>query len=339
MADVTPGLHLDVEVRERGVDARFTVPDGETLALLGPNGTGKSTVADAVAGLVRPDSGRVVVAGETVFDGAGRWVPAHRRKVALLGQTARLFPHLRVHANVAFAPRSAGADRRAAAAAADHWLEAVGAAHLRDRRPHELSGGQAQRVALARALAAEPKVLLLDEPLSALDVGARAEVRSVLRSLLEGRTCVLITHDAADVVALADQAAVLEDGRIADQRPAADLLLSPATPFAARLAGMNLLPDGDGAWVFGPADLDLIATNDDGAGLSGTVVEVSVAGGRCRVTSSVAPAGADGTVDLVAELPAERHREIHPGAPVRLVPDLTRAHRVTTARRPDRPTR
>ncbi|BDD82516.1 molybdenum ABC transporter ATP-binding protein [Tsukamurella pulmonis] len=325
MAAVTAGLEVDATVAARGVDTRFTVPEGRTLALLGPNGTGKSTVAGAVAGLLRPDAGRIVVAGETVFDDDGRWVPAYRRRVALLGQTARLFPHLRVHANVAFAPRSAGANRRAAAEAADRWLAAVGAEHLRDRRPTELSGGQAQRVALARALAAEPKVLLLDEPLSALDVSARAEVRSLLRALLRDLTCVLITHDAADVVSLADEAAVLDDGRVSDHRPAADLLLAPATPFAARLAGMNLLPDGDGVRVFAPNAVRV--DGPDGAGMPGTVVEVTVAGGHCRVTARVE----QGTT-VVAELPAERYRELHPGDAVRLLPDPGRAGRAATAR-------
>lgn len=330
-----PGLEVAVSVPGRGVDAAFVVPDGAVLALLGPNGTGKSTVADAIAGLVRPDAGRITVAGETVFAaghgtddrGTEEWVPAHRRRVALLGQTARLFPHLSVRANIAFAPRSAGVARRVAAAAADHWLEAVGAAELAERRPHELSGGQAQRVALARALAAEPKVLLLDEPLSALDVGARVEVRGVLREHLAGRTCVLITHDAADVVALADAAAVLEDGRITDLRPAADLLLSPATPFAARLAGMNLLPDGEDVWVFPPDAVRV--SGPDGAGTPGTVVEVTVAGGRCRVTARTADGAA-----LVAELPADRHRDLRPGDPVQLEPDPARTRRAATARRP-----
>ncbi|TWS18380.1 ABC transporter ATP-binding protein [Tsukamurella asaccharolytica] len=325
-----PGLEVDVAVADRGVEAAFAVPAGRTLALLGPNGAGKSTVAGTVAGLVRPGAGRVTVGGRTVFDG-GTWIPAHRRRVALLGQTARLFPHLRVRANVAFAPRSAGADRRAAAAAADRWLEAVGADHLAGRRPNELSGGQTQRVALARALAAEPEVLLLDEPLSALDVSARAEVRGLLRALLRDRTCLLITHDAADVVALADEAAVLEGGRVVDRRPAAELLLSPATPFAARLAGMNLLPDGDGVWVFPPDAVRVDGT--DGDGRPATVVEVTVAGGRCRVTATVE----DGTA-LVAELPAERYRDLHPGDVVRLRPDPARARRAATARpAPDRP--
>ncbi len=330
---MTDGLQVDVTVASRGVDVRLTVPEGATLALLGPNGAGKSTVADAVAGLVRPDAGRVVVGEETVFDGAGQWVPAHRRKVALLRQTAHLFPHLRVRANVAFAPRSAGADRRAAAAAAEHWLAAVGAEHLADRRTTELSGGQAQRIALARALAAEPRVLILDEPLSALDVSARGEVRSLLRDLLRERTCVLITHDAADVVALADQAAVLEDGGITDRRAAADVLLSPATPFAARLAGMNLLPDGAGVpgpegtgpWVLPPDAVRI--EGPDGDGTPATVVEVTVTGGHCRVTSTTA----DGTT-VVAELSAERYRDVRPGDAVRLIADPGRGRRMPTPR-------
>ncbi len=339
---MTPGLAVRATVAGRGVDVDLAVVAGSTVALLGPNGAGKSTVADAVAGLVRPDAGRIAVAGETVFAaGAAEsaWVPAHRRRVALLGQSTRLFPHLGVRANVAFAPRSAGADRRAAGAAADRWLDAVGAADLADRRPDALSGGQAQRVALARALAAEPQVLVLDEPLSALDVSARAEVRGLLRELLAGRTCLLITHDPADVVALADEAAVLESGRITDHRAAADVLLSPTTPFAARLAGMNLLPDGDGGmWVFGPDEVELAVAGsapdgpDDGAGLAGTVVEVTVAGGRCRVTSTVVVPEGGGPSSVVAELPAARHRDLCPGDAVLLRPDRARARRVATAR-------
>ncbi|WP_461168188.1 ABC transporter ATP-binding protein [Tsukamurella serpentis] len=318
------GLEVDVRVPERHVDATFTVPTGRTLALLGPNGTGKSTVADAVAGLILPASGSVTVAGRTVF-GEGVRVPAHRRSVALLGQNTRLFPHLSVRANVAFAPRSAGASRRDAAAAADHWLDAVGAEQLRDRRPTELSGGQAQRVALARALAARPQVLLLDEPLSALDVAARSQVRTLLRDLIRDLTCVVITHDAADVVALADRAAVLEGGRVVDERDATELLLRPATAFAARLAGMNLLPDGDGAWVFGPDALEV--SGPDGDGLPATVREVTVTGGHCRVQAVTV----DGTA-LVAQVPAPRHADLRPGAAVRLQPHYARASRAPAAR-------
>lgn len=327
-------LHAEVVAGARGVDAALVVERGCTVALLGPNGTGKSTIADAIAGLLRPDAGRITVDGTELF-GPGRWVPPHRRPVALLGQSARLFPHLSVRANVAFAPRSAGMSRRTANAAADRWLAAVGATAFAGRRPDELSGGQAQRVALARALAAEPSVLLLDEPLSALDVSARSTMRTLLREVLGDLTCVLVTHDATDVVALADEAAVLDGGRIVERKPAADLLLSPTTPFAARLAGMNLLPEGDGAWVFGPDALSVSGPQTstdtgDGAGLAGTVMEVTVVGGRCRVTSAVRVDGAGAPTVLVAELPADRHRELHPGDRVRLRPDAARVRRVAT---------
>lgn len=238
-------VHARIAARARGVDVALDVASGATLALLGENGSGKSTVLNAIAGLVRPDRGEVVVGGRMLFgvapDGRGVDVPVHDRRVALLAQQPLLFPHLSARENVAFAPRSRGASRPAARAIADARLAEVGATELADARPGELSGGQAQRVALARALAAEPDLLLLDEPMSALDVASRDDVRRALTAALRGRTAIFVTHDPLDALLLADDAIVLDRGRVAERGAPRDLLAAPQTPFAARLAGVALV--------------------------------------------------------------------------------------------------
>jgi molybdate transport system ATP-binding protein len=159
-------FEFSATVVDRGLDVSFSVADGETVALIGPNGAGKSTVLSVAAGLLMPDQGRVVLDGRplTVHGHGVRraWVAPHDRHVALLAQDPLLFPHLTVLDNVAFAPRSRGAGRADSRATALHWLEQVGVSELADRKPTQVSGGQAQRVAVARALAADPQLLLLD---------------------------------------------------------------------------------------------------------------------------------------------------------------------------------
>lgn len=239
-------LQLDVAVDERGVEMGFLVPDGQTVAILGPNGSGKSTALAVAAGLVRPDRGRVVLDGRVLTDAReGVHVPPHDRRTALLGQEPLLFPHLSALDNVAFGARVTGTSRREARARAQDWLDEVGVGELAERRPGQLSGGQAQRVAVARALAAEPQVLLLDEPLAALDVDVAPAMRHTLRKVLAGRTAVVVTHDVLDALLLADQVVVLEAGSIVEQGPADEVLSRPRSPFAARLAGLNLVP---GTW-------------------------------------------------------------------------------------------
>ncbi|GEO94450.1 ATP-binding cassette domain-containing protein [Kocuria turfanensis] len=212
-------LDVTARLRARDLDVTVSVADGQTLALTGPNGAGKSSLLAVVAGLLVPDTGRAVLDGRVLFDldaaGRGPWVPAHDRGVVLLAQDPLLFPHLSVLENVAFGPRSRGAGRRRARAAAVQWLEAVGAAPLAHRRPAALSGGQAQRVAVARALAADPRLLLLDEPFASLDSTAAPALRELLRRVLAGRMAVVVTHDPADVEALADAEVRLEHGRVA----------------------------------------------------------------------------------------------------------------------------
>jgi molybdate transport system ATP-binding protein len=236
-------LILRGAVDRRGVDLEFSVGAGEVLAVLGPNGAGKSTVLRVIAGLIRPDRGLVQVGERVLTDTArGTFVPTCQRRVGLLQQDPLLFPHLDVAANVAFGPRCQRG-RRHAAGSAEHWLALVGVADLAGRNPRKLSGGQAQRVALARALAAEPDVLLLDEPMAGLDVAAATAMRALLREVLtrDGRSAVLITHDLADALTLADRVLVLESGRIAELGATAAVLTAPRSRFGARIAGVNLV--------------------------------------------------------------------------------------------------
>jgi len=237
---------LSFAVAERDVEVTLDVAAGETLALLGPNGSGKSTALGVSAGLVAPDTGRVALDGRLLTDtSSGIRVPPHARRTALLGQEPLLFPHLDALENVAFGPRSAGTPRASARAAAQRWLDEVGVGDLADRRPGQLSGGQAQRVAVARALAAEPALLLLDEPLAALDVAVLPALRQTLRRVLADRTTVVVTHDPLDALLLADRVVVLTDGRVVEEGPSAEVLSRPRSPFAARLAGLNLVA---GVW-------------------------------------------------------------------------------------------
>jgi molybdate transport system ATP-binding protein len=230
---------------QRGVEFDVSLDDGEVLAVLGPNGVGKSTLLLMIAGLLRPDEGRISLGGTVVTDTAsGAFVPAHARGVAMLSQQALLFPHMSALANVAYAPRCRGLSRSAARAAAHRWLDAVGADDLAERKPAQLSGGQAQRVAVARALAAEPQLLLLDEPMAALDVTAAPALRRLLRELLRdaGRTAIIVTHDLLDALAVADKVIVVDNGRVVESGPVRDVLTAPRSDFAARIAGVNLVP-------------------------------------------------------------------------------------------------
>ena len=243
---VSGGLDARLLVRRSEgfeLDVHLTVPAGRTVALLGPNGAGKSTVVSALAGLVPLEGGRITLSGRVLDDPAGGLhVPPARRRIGVVFQDLFLFPHLDVTGNVAFGLRELGHSRRDARRRADEWVARMGLDGLGARRPGELSGGQAQRVALARALAPEPELLLLDEPLSALDVGSRARIRRVLASHLGGFAGprILITHDPAEAFQLADEIHVLEAGRVTQVGTAEELRLRPRTRYAADLAGANL---------------------------------------------------------------------------------------------------
>jgi molybdate transport system ATP-binding protein len=190
-------------------------------------------------------SGTIALDRQVLDDAGGaQFVPAERRPVGLLFQNYRLFPHLTVRDNVAFAPRSRGLDRRTARGIAAQWLDRLAIAELAKRKPAQLSGGQAQRVALARALAADPALLLLDEPLAALDAKTKVEVRAELRRHLSafGGPTLIVTHDPLEAMVMADRLLVLEHGRIVQQGTPASVARRPATQYVARLVGLNLYP-------------------------------------------------------------------------------------------------
>jgi len=239
------GLAVEAEVR-RGtfiLGVSLTAPPGQVVGLLGPNGAGKSTLLSAVAGLTPVSAGRITLAGHVLDDAdRGTFVEAAGRPVGFVFQNYRLFPHLTVADNVAFSPRARGLGRRAARSAAQHWLDRLGLADLAGRKPDQLSGGQAQRVALARALAGEPQLLLLDEPLSALDAGTRLDVQAELKRHLAdfAGPCLLVTHDPLEALVLADQLIVLEGGRIVQQGTPQQVARRPGTEYVAKLVGLNL---------------------------------------------------------------------------------------------------
>ena len=234
VALVRGSLQLDVDIR---VDAT------EVVALVGPNGAGKTTLLRALAGLQPIREGRVVV-GEEVLDDTSE--PLHRapeaRSVSVVFQDHLLFPHLSVLDNVAYGLVARGARRRPARARALSWLEKFEVAGYAGARPRVLSGGQAQRVALARALATNPALLLLDEPLAAIDPGARAGLRRALRAQLveAAGVRILVTHDPLDAMAMADRLVVLEEGRVTQEGTLAEVTARPRSPWAARLVGLNL---------------------------------------------------------------------------------------------------
>jgi len=338
-------LRIRAVVADRHLDVDFSVSAGEVLAVLGPNGAGKSTALHVIAGLVHPDDGIVRLGDRLLTDtAAGVNVATHDRRVGLLLQDPLLFPHLSVAANVAFGPHSRHKPFRTLRSrergTALRWLREVDAERLADRRPRELSGGQAQRVAIARALAAEPEVLLLDEPLKGLDVAAAAAIRAVLRTAVARTGCavILITHDLLDVFTLADRVLVLESGKVAETGPVTQVLAAPRSHFGARIAGINLVngtigPDGalhtgtgvrwhaaapggrltpgeNAVAVFPPTAVAVYRERPHGSPrntVEATVAELDVRGSAVLVRGDAQPNGAPGlaaeiTVDAAAEL-------------------------------------
>jgi molybdate transport system ATP-binding protein len=239
-------LQADVALRlgSLALEAQVHAVPGEIVAVLGPNGAGKTTLLRALAGLVRIERGSVTLDG-IVFDDVARGthLPPERRPIGVVFQDYLLFPHLSVLENVAFGLRARGVRAADARATAIGWLERFGLSREIDAKPRALSGGQAQRVALARALATDPRLLLLDEPLAALDVSARGELRRELKRHLASFSGVriVITHDPLEAIALADRLLILEGGRVVQTGSPADVTQRPRSRYVADLVGVNLL--------------------------------------------------------------------------------------------------
>ena len=235
---------LSVRLGDLRLEVALAVVPGETVAVVGPNGAGKTTMLRALAGLQPLTAGRITLDGRVLDDTTtGTATPAEDRNAGVVFQDYLLFPHLSVLDNVAFGLRSRGLRRAEANRRAEDWLDRVGLGGAALRRPSHLSGGQAQRVALARALAVEPALLLLDEPLAALDASVRGETRRELARHLRDHAGVrvVVTHDPLDAAALADRLLVLEGGRVVQQGSLAELTEGPRSAYVADLVGVNLL--------------------------------------------------------------------------------------------------
>ena len=239
---------LELQVRRRlgefVLDAALTAPAREITVLVGESGAGKTTLLRLVAGLAHPDEGRITIEGRVLFDHAsGVRLPPRARAVGYVGQEYTLFPHLTVRDNVAFGPRASGLPAAEVRTRTDAALARFALAPLARRRPAELSGGQQQRVAIARALVLDPRILLLDEPLSALDPATRRSVRIELRQMLTGLPCatLFVTHHPGDALAFGDQIAVLERGRVTQSGSRDAFVRHPRSAYVAEFLGLNLL--------------------------------------------------------------------------------------------------
>jgi putative spermidine/putrescine transport system ATP-binding protein len=346
-APQTKGARTAVEVRLEGLSRHYgpvvaldhldlTLEPGELIALLGPSGCGKTTTLRLLAGLEDADTGRITVGGRDITH-----VSAAKRDMGMVFQAYSLFPHMTVRQNVAFGLRlrkvsSAQRDKRAL-----EMLDLVGLSVQADRYPHQLSGGQQQRVALARALAIEPQVLLLDEPLSALDAKVRAQLRDEIRRIqLEvGITTLFVTHDQEEALAIADRVGVMREGRLEQLAPPTEVYSRPATSFVAEFVGLsNRLtgevrggevivrgcklplverdtPEGQVVALVRPEAVSLASNAPDsgleGSGpLTGTVIAITFLGATSRVTVDL------GDTRVMAQLPTSEASALAAGSRV-----------------------
>ncbi len=315
---------IALELGTLDLDVSLDVAPGEVLALLGPNGAGKSTVLRALAGLEPIDRGRIAIDGITVDDPAARvFVPPEDRPIGMMFHDLLLFEHLSVVDNVAFGLRARRVPRREADARARAWIDRFGLGEYANQRPAVLSAGQAQRIALARALAVSPRLLLLDEPLAALDVGTRADVRRDLRQHLSESESIriLVTHDPIDAHTLANRIAIIEDGRIIQAGTVAEVSAQPKSRYVADLVGINLTsgvvidgilttksggrivvadaPAGRASALIHPHSITLTRDRPEHTSARnlwpGTVIDIMRLGDRARVRL-------DGAVPLTAEI-------------------------------------
>ena len=313
------------------LDVELAVAVGELVAVLGPNGAGKTSLLRALAGLLPLNAGRVTLDGVVLDDAEeGIRVPSERRPIGLVFQDYLLFPHLSVVENIAFGLRARGMAHSAALAEARRWLDRVGLPEEGGRKPASLSGGQAQRVALARVLATNPTLLLLDEPMAALDASTRVEFRRDLRRHLQSFRGVrlLVTHDPVEAMAMADRLVVLESGRVLQSGTPADVTQHPRSRYVADLVGVNLfrgrashdviaLADGGSLTAAGAGDGDVFAvvhprtvalfrTRPDGTPRNvweGRAVDLDLEGDRVRVRLAGSPS-------IVAEVTPAAVREL-----------------------------
>jgi len=319
-------LDADIQLRlsRLNLDIAFTVEAGEVVALLGPNGSGKSTTLRALVGLLPLAGGRIVLDG-TVLDDPAQHVkiPPEKRPIGLMFQDYLLFPHLSALENVAFGLRAKGTSKKAAREKASQTLARLGLEGLAEAKPGSMSGGQQQRVAMARALVTDPRLLLLDEPLAALDVSTKTDVRRLLREVLRQSNAanVLVTHDLLDAVALGDRMIVIQDGEVVQTGTPAEVTARPRSSYVADLVGVNLLRgtahgtildiDGGGKLtcaepatgpvlaVIAPAAVSVSRQRPEGSGENtwpGQISAVDLMGDRVRVRT-------EGTPAITAEVP------------------------------------
>lgn len=315
-----------VELGRFTLDIDLRAEPGETVALLGPNGCGKSTTLTTIAGLRGLSTGSLRI-GPAVLDdpGAGRWVAPHARRIGYVFQDLQLFPHLSALDNVAYGLRRRGQDRNQARTAASQWLSLLGIGSLGNARPGTLSGGQAQRVALARALATEPEVLLLDEPMSALDATSRLAIRGELRRRLDAFAGItlLVTHDLIDVVGLADRVVVLDEGRVIQEATPDDLRRHPRSPHAAAMVGRNVVPaTRTGATISLAPGIEVMLVGSEQLGADGPV-DVVCSPTAVQLTPAQAdrPAGSWPTTVVGIEAVGD-HARAHLGPPLPLLARL-----------------
>jgi molybdate transport system ATP-binding protein len=338
---------VGVQLGPLDLQVDLAVEQGEVLAILGPNGAGKSTLLRALAGLIPIDSGRIEIDGVVLDDPAANvFVPAERRPIGVVFQDYLLFAHLSAIENVAFGLRARGTTKAVARASARDWLQRVGLHDHASHRPRALSGGQAQRVALARALATDPRLLLLDEPLAALDAGTRGGVRRDLRKHLESfdGMRVLVTHDPVDAYALADRVAILDAGRLVQIGTISEVAAHPRSRYVADLVGTNLVVGNVSGGVLTTADGAHVVVADAQPGRSfavirpqgialsrsapadssvrnvwhGVVGDIDRLGDRVRV-------GVEGSMPLTAEITAAalESMELRPGDQVHAIVKAT----------------
>ena len=312
----------------------LTIAPGELVALLGPSGCGKTTALRLLAGLEQADQGRVLVGGEDVTD-----LPANKRNIGMVFQAYSLFPHMVAWENVAFGLLMRGVPTSERRKRADEMLELVGLARMADRYANQMSGGQQQRVALARALAIRPQVLLLDEPLSALDAKVRSRLRDEIRRIqLEvGITTLFVTHDQEEALAIADRVGVMQAGRLEQLGPPTEVYSRPATPFVADFVGLTNripgevkfggvevrgtqlplvqkdVPTGPAIALVRPEAVSITGDADNASGaLIGTVIAVAFLGATSRVTVDL------GDITVLAQMPTSAASEHPAGSKVKL---------------------